>query len=321
MSAKVLVTGGTGFIGSHLVEELVEQGFKVEALVRNDSKADRLKELGVEIIYGSLTENFYIPPKIDFVIHAAGVTKAVVLNDYAKNIRMTQSLMGKLKNREIKRFLYLSSQAAAGPGHREGNPRTEDDYPKPLTHYGQSKLIAEEVIQNCNIPYTILRAPTVYGPGDKDFFRIFKMVRDGLVLEVGRGVQKLSMIYVKNLVAGIVYILQHEKAKNQTFFITDDEDYTSSQIYSTLGKIMNRRYLLLKVPFKMAWLMALAAERYAQLIKRPSIINCQKVREFTHKNWLCSQEKIRQLIGWRSRIDLHSALQETLHWYKEKGWI
>jgi nucleoside-diphosphate-sugar epimerase len=184
---KALVTGATGFIGSHLCEELAKRGYQVTCLVREKSNLKWIENIDLKLIVGdckSIDSLFHAVTDIDYVFHLAGLTKACSKNDFfCANTEGTENLIKAVaeKNPKIKRFVYLSSLAAAGPSNN-GSPLREDAEPRPVSSYGKSKLEGEKAVLKYKdlIPITILRPSAVYGPRDKDLFVFFKMLKKGI---------------------------------------------------------------------------------------------------------------------------------------------
>ena len=185
MNEKILVTGGTGFVGSFVVEALLRKGYRVTALVRDIHHLkwlDGVEE--VEYIEGDLNHIPDLPEGITRVVHLAGVTKESSRDAFMEgNVQTTSSLLARLRNSGLKpeRFLFISSQAACGPS-LGSSPRVEDDISSPLTWYGESKLLAEQLVREAEewCPVTIIRPPTVYGPRDRDVYQVFRMLKLGL---------------------------------------------------------------------------------------------------------------------------------------------
>ncbi|MGH9761667.1 MAG: NAD-dependent epimerase/dehydratase family protein, partial [Blastocatellia bacterium] len=208
---KILVTGGTGFVGSHLVDRLVEQGCRVRCLVRATSNLKYLKQPGVEFAYGGLegdTDWDAAFRDVNTVYHVAGLTFARRAKDYfTVNHKGTEYILGAaLKRREqLKRFVHVSSLAAIGPA-RDGEAVTETTPPRPITPYGRSKLAGEEALRMMRdlVDYTIVRPPAVYGPRDYAIFEFFKAVKRGMSPVIGSHDMKFSIVHVRDLVEGII---------------------------------------------------------------------------------------------------------------------
>ena len=190
----VLVTGATGFIGSHLVERLVELGARVRCLVRHSSSLRYLPHEGIELVYGELATGEGLEAAVEgagVVLHVAGVTKAFSESaHYAGNLRGTENLLRACERQSasVRRFVHVSSLAAVGPSP-DSSPLGEDAEPHPLTWYGRSKLAAEKAVRASSLSWraVIVRPPLVYGPRDTDVFEVFRTVARGRLLRVGGG--------------------------------------------------------------------------------------------------------------------------------------
>ncbi|MBN1938836.1 MAG: NAD(P)-dependent oxidoreductase, partial [Candidatus Aminicenantes bacterium] len=178
----VLITGATGFVGGHLAERLRSRGTAVTALVRNPARGRFLESLGVRLLQGELDGGPIFPDDLDAVFHLAGMTRARRTADYySVNQKCTASLLGSLLEHGLRpRFVFLSTTAAGGPSP-DGRPLREDDPPRPVSDYGQSKLLGEEAVlsRKEDLPVSIVRVGPVYGPRDPGFLDYFKVVRRG----------------------------------------------------------------------------------------------------------------------------------------------
>ena len=204
----ILVTGGTGFIGSHLVETLRARGEPVRCLVR------RNRLLHGEF-HGDLISGVGLDQALqgaDTVIHLAGVTKALTSREYyAGNVRATENVARVTAGRGI-RLVHVSSLAAIGPSPN-GAPVSEDAEPHPLTHYGESKLEGERIVRALVPDAVILRPPVVYGPRDTDVFEILRSVSRGFLLKIGAEESYFSLIYVKDLAEGLLAAASMESSR------------------------------------------------------------------------------------------------------------
>ena len=209
----ILVTGGTGFIGTHLLERLVANGEAVRALVRR-TRLPRVLPAGVETVYGDLASGAGIADALrgaDAVIHLAGVTKALRTRGLLHRQCTCHRTIGARHGRARIRLVHVSSLAAIGPS-TSGALLGEDAAPHPLTHYGKSKLEAERVVRDLAPDAVIVRPPVVYGPRDTDVFQLLKSISKGLVLEIAGGERWFSAIYVKDLVEGLLAAVRTPRA-------------------------------------------------------------------------------------------------------------
>jgi nucleoside-diphosphate-sugar epimerase len=318
----ILVTGGTGFIGTHLLEMLAASGESVRALVRRTG-APRLLPAGVETIRGDLASGADVAGAlegVDAVIHLAGVTKALHTRDYyTGNVRATANLIHSLAGKNI-RLVHVSSLAAIGPC-TPGAPLGEDAEPHPLTHYGKSKLEAEGVVRGLAPDAVIVRPPVVYGPRDTDVFQLLKSISRGLVLEIAGGERWFSAIYVKDLVAGLLMAARTPCAAGRTYFLSHAEPVSWRQLGASAARIMARTPRVLKVPLPLAYGVGAVAELWARLCRKPGIITREKIAEARCMAWTCQTARAASELGFLAPTSIDEGLAATLAWYKGAGWL
>jgi nucleoside-diphosphate-sugar epimerase len=324
---KALVTGATGFVGSHLAEALLEKGAQVRALARGP---DRLRWLAgipdVETVFGTLDDRESLDAAargVEVIYHCAGVVKADRPEIYHRvNGAGTKNLLeAALAHAEgLKRFVYVSSQAAAGPS-RLDRPTREEDPPRPITPYGESKRAGEEQCERLRdrLPITVVRPPAVYGPRDVDILAFFKLASAGVVPIPGLGERKVSVVYVKDLVRGILLAGEHPAARGETFFITSG-DHTWPEVAGALREAVGRCFPL-PIPAAVFHGAALLGELYGRIFRQPVALNRHKARELTRRAWLCSREKARVMLGYEPGPTLAEGMKETAAWYRSEGWL
>jgi nucleoside-diphosphate-sugar epimerase len=325
---KALVTGGNGFIGSHLVELLLSRSYSVRCLVRKTSDLIWLNGLNVELVYGDLSSDRELGEAVtgvDYVYHSAGVTKAKKKEDYYRgNTTGTKNILDAVArhNPEVKRFVFLSSGTAAGPSEPD-SPVTEATPPHPITTYGKSKLLAEmECLKYSSaIPLTIVRPPAVYGPRDKDVFEFFNTMNKGLQPMVGMSEQYVSLIHVSDLVRGTVMAGESEQAVGQTYFISSKEVYGWKQIGDITREVLGRRVLRLRIPALGVYAIGLVAEFAALFSSKPALINMEKARDMVQGYWTFNSSKAKRDFGFEQSISLKEGITETVQWYKSNGWL
>ncbi|MBE3131430.1 MAG: NAD(P)-dependent oxidoreductase, partial [Acidobacteria bacterium] len=221
---RVLVTGGTGFLGSHLVERLLEEpGAEVYALVRDPSKLRWLEGIErVRLLTGDLQNLPALPAGLGCVFHLAGLTKTFKASDYyTVNREGTANLLRALEGQSCApRFVHLGSIAAGGPSAPR-RPVCEGDPPRPVSPYGVSKLMAEAEILKYKdrFPVVILRAAAVYGPRDEDFLEYFRWMKRGILPLVGQRRKSLSLLYVRDAVRAVLLAARPEVPSGEVFNI------------------------------------------------------------------------------------------------------
>jgi dihydroflavonol-4-reductase len=330
---KALVTGANGFVGSHLVEGLLSKGYQVTCLVRKTSNLRWLSGLDVKYVYADLSEKDTLRnvlKGIGFVFHVAGLTKkysclAKSREEYFKaNCQGTQNLIETCfeENSQIKRFVYISTQAVMGPG-KDVKPLDETSTCNPITDYGKSKLEGERIVlkHSSQLPVTIIRPPALYGPRDPDFLIIFRMVNKGFKPLLGKGESFINLCYIEDLIDGIILAAESPKAIGQIYFIADDQVYSRKKIPEIMAQILNKRTITLRVPNSLLFTVAFISQNMFRLLGKPVLLNTQKVREISQKYWLCDISKAKKELGFSPKYNLEDGARKTVRWYKEKGWL
>ena len=324
----ILVTGATGFVGSHLVDRLLERDRNVRCLVRRSSDLRYLKDSRIEFAYGGLddaTDWDAALAGVETIYHVAGKTFARRAKDYFDtNQRGTEQLLAAaLKHRnQIKKFVLVSSLAAIGPS-RDGTPVDEETAPAPITPYGESKLMGEEAVRAVGdlLPSTIVRPPAVYGPRDYAILEFFKAIARGMMPTIGRYDKRLSLVHARDLADGIILAGESDRSTGRAYFISSEEVYSMRQLAARIAEMMGRRARQFAIPRPLAYGVALAAEGMAALTRKPPVINRDKVRDLSERCWGCSIERAKRELGYNPQISIEDGLRETIAWYKREGWL
>lgn len=326
---KALVTGGRGFIGSFLVEQLLQNECKVRCLLRNKGRRlGWLCGLDIESYEGEITNLDSLADAVqgvDYVFHLAGATKANSIKEfYEINAEGTKNLLEATQyfNREIKRFVFVSSLAAAGPSQGR-QPVTELASPKPVSHYGKSKLKAEQVTWSYSkgIPITIIRPPSVYGPRDRDIFRYFKYTQQGRRFILTGGPRYSSFIYVKDLVQGILLAAEKEEAIGEIYYLSDDQPYSWDYFGDVLAQVLKVEPRKIVVPAQLAFFVSLGFDLFSKITGVPTLFNLDKYRELKQTHWICDNSKAKQELSFKPRYSLEKGIRETSEWYLKNGWL
>ncbi|MCA9603847.1 MAG: NAD(P)-dependent oxidoreductase, partial [Myxococcales bacterium] len=233
MSMKVALTGATGFLGSHLAEQLTREGHKVRAIVRGTSNTKFLNELGAEIVQANLHTGEGLDKAVsdvDAVVHGAAVVKARSEAEFhSVNAGGTERVLDAVKrhNPKVKRFVYVSSLAAHGFSD-DGKPRAVTAEARPVTHYGRSKLAGErKVLESAgDLPITVIRPPAIYGPRDTEMFAFFQTVQRRLIPFMGDPNNTLSIAYAPDVANGIYLALTKEHDSGRVYFVEAGNVYT-----------------------------------------------------------------------------------------------
>jgi nucleoside-diphosphate-sugar epimerase len=314
----ILVTGGAGFIGSHLLEKLTASNRAVRCLAR--PRPGRSFPAGVEVVAGDLVTGQGIDDAlrgVDTVFHLAGVTKALRTEEYyAGNAKATENLAAAIRGRDI-RLVHVSSLAAIGPS-RDGKPVSEDAEPRPLSHYGRSKLEAERIVRRLAPEAVIVRPPVVYGPRDTDVFQLLKSISKGWVLDIAGAERWFSAIYVCDLVDGLIAAAG---ARGRTYFVAHPKPLSWTDFGATAAAILGRTPRVLRVPVPVAQVFGYGAEVWSRLTGKPGIISREKIREAQCEYWTCDTRRASEELGFEARTAVAEGLRETLAWYRQAGWL
>jgi len=323
-----LVTGANGFVGSHLVDNLLSHGLRVRCLVRKSSNLKWLDKKNVEIFDSGLFDKDGLRKAfkdVNYIYHVAGVVKSKTKEGYFKgNVETTKNLLeAALENAStVKRFLVVSSQTVSGPS-LEGKPVNEESERRPITTYGRSKLEEERLVLSYKdkLPITICRAPAVYGERDTEIFIYFQTFSKVLTTTIGFNKKELSLIHAIDLAEGFYLASMSEKAKGEIYFISSEKFYTWQEINSITSKILDKRPIIIKVPHFLVYTIAAVAQFFAMFSSKPATLNIEKAKDITQQYWTCDTSKAMRDFGYKQKISIEEGIRRTCDWYKQMKWI
>lgn len=327
---KVLVTGATGFIGSHVADKLLEKGYDVRCIARKSSNLRWLEGKNIEIVSASLDDKQSLADAVrgvDYIYHIAGLTFARNYDEFLKGNRdATRNLLEAAREHapNLKRFLFVSSQTVVGPSKSFDEPINEETPCKPLTSYGKSKKAAEDEVLKFKgiIPFTIVRAPAVYGPRDTAIYDIFKTVKMGLGTMIGFDDKYISLIHSDDLSRGIIQAAESEASLNKTYFISSEEFYTWKQLISVIAEQMGKKFVLkIRLPHPLVLAVAGISEFFGKFSSKPPVFNYEKGIDFIQTYWTCSTESAVKDFGYHQQMTIEAGMKNTIQWYKENKWL
>ncbi|MDG2222990.1 MAG: NAD-dependent epimerase/dehydratase family protein [Rubripirellula sp.] len=331
---QVLVTGASGFIGPHLVEQLIDKKNHVRCLVRTTSNVSHLKVLNAELAYGDIMDPNSLASAVsgcDVVYHLAGLTKSVPAETMWKvneeGVRNVAEACAKQETPPV--LVVLSSLAAAGPAPRE-RPLTESDPAKPISKYGLSKLKGEQAAFEfaSRVPISIIRAPIVFGEGDLDGLAMFRCIaRSRLHMVPTLRSYRYSFIHAADLSTAMMLAaaeadrISSGESEKGIFFVAAEENPT----YGDYGRMIGRAIGVKAIPlptFPMAVrIVGAVTELYARITGQAQIMNWDKTREALAGSWACSAERLHSQVGYRPAASLENRLSQTVKWYIESGHL
>ncbi|AKT41498.1 NAD-dependent epimerase/dehydratase family protein [Chondromyces crocatus] len=325
LQGKALLTGASGFIGGRLRDALLARGLDVVAVRRRGSpvaKKGRSAEVEYEDVAG--LERLMAEEKPDVVFHLAGATKGVTRDDFSRaNVMPTRNLLEALKRAhpEVKRFVHVSTLAAYGPSSA-AKPHVESSPRRPLEHYGDTKLEAEYVVEAAKeLPWTILRPGGVYGPGDVDYFNLFREASQGRNVFFGNRNRWFSAVYVDDMVSAMLAAASHPGAVQQGFFVCDNEPLTWERFQQAIVDASGRRVRTLNLPEALVSLAAVGGELATRFDGKPRLFNRQKAKMGAQEAWTCRSDALRSVLGWNHEFGLERGIRAAFDWYRQEKWI
>jgi nucleoside-diphosphate-sugar epimerase len=326
---NIVITGATGFIGSHITDELVRQGHNVTVIIRKNSSLHNIEGLPINIIevdYDDISSIQQATSNIEIIIHCAGMLFGKDYDEFKKaNVDSTINLVESIRtNSNFKQFIYISSLTVAGPSASLDLVKKENDHKNPITNYGKSKAEAEDFLINQRewLNYTILRLPAVYGPRDTAIFSLFKLAKSGFATLIGFKTKYLSLIHSSDVVNGLNLTLNNEIAFKKVYFLSSDEFYSWEEVMDLIKKGFNKKRLIkLRLPHSIVYIIAFINSYASKIIGLTPIFDLDKARDFTQKYWICSNKLIKQDLNYEQLTSLEEGISSTIKWYKENKWL
>ncbi len=322
---KILLTGSTGFIGTHTAHHLVDQGYRLRCLVRKTSDTSRLPK-GVELTEGHLLNFDSLRKAVkdcQGVIHVGGVVRVKRVRDfYVINRDGTSNIVKAAREEGVERFVLCSSLAAAGPSS-PGSHRRWDDEPQPVTEYGKSKLSGEEMLQKGagEMWWSIVRPPSVYGPWDIAFLTLVKWVKRGFKLRIGDGKTVISLIHASDLARALTLTIEADRPSGKIWFATDGADHDLPELTEAIERALDREARWINIPKWVTPAVAWLIEMFAEFRGDAALLSRAKLAELMQPAWTCDDEPFREATGYREKFNLTEGMAQTVEWYLDHKWI
>ncbi|MFH1862717.1 MAG: NAD(P)-dependent oxidoreductase [bacterium] len=324
----IAITGGNGFVGSQVVERLLELGYPVRCLLRPHSRLQWIESLPLEIVRVDYADANSLEAALKgctAILHFGAAVKAPSEAAYFKaNTAVTKALLEAAEKAcpDLSLFLFCSSQAALGPASSL-EPLTEAAQPHPLTAYGKSKWAAE---QQCHafanrFPIAIIRPSAVYGPRDRDIYLFFRTIKWGIQPSIGNLVRRFSLVHVADIVQITERLLKNGVPGLRTYHVTDGAIHTWEEMAQTIAAVLGKRALRITIPKWSVVALSHVFSAWASLFGKVAILNREKLEDLFQEFWLISSQRATDELGYRSQYSLRQGVEMTVRWYRSMGWL
>ena len=334
---RLLITGSSGFIGSHMLREARAAGYELWVAVRAGAQLERLERQGIRYVevnyydaeqmrsaFHALSAQYPGEPLWHYVIHNAGITKTARLEEFQEvNAEHTLRLLSALIDlpQPPERFVLMSSLSSYGDIHRDDTPLRADDPQRPTTHYGRSKCLAEHYTEQSGLPFTILLPTGVYGPGDKDYLMSLRGIAGGINAMAGCQTQYLTFVHGADVARAALHVLSRPEAEGERYIVSDGATYTDIEYGRLVQRLLGRqRVLHLRVPLPLLWGVCHLGSLWARLSGKVTPLNRDKYPILAQRNWRCDPSPLLAL-GWQPRYDLEEGLRDTLEVARAQGLL
>jgi nucleoside-diphosphate-sugar epimerase len=326
---KVMVTGASGFLGSHVAERLKARGDTVRCLVRKSSNTKFLEALGVELAYGAVDQPDTLPAAVkdvDAIIHCAGLVKARDNDEFdAVNHRGSAALAAATAehNPGLARFVHVSTAALMGPS-QHGKPHTRETTPNPVTEYGRSKLRGEQAViaLKDKIPVTVLRPPAIYGPRDVEMFAFFQMVSYGVAIKMGGGFDAMSIVFGEDCADACIAAIEKDVPSGSVYFVHDGEPRSFDAMADAIAKALDlETWGRPTVPIPVLRVAARFSEAFGKAANKAMMFTQDKVNELAIKDFELDLTPTRDELGWTAKVSFPDGAKRTAKWYRDNRWL
>jgi dihydroflavonol-4-reductase len=327
---KGLVTGANGFVGAHLVRELLGAGWEVCAMMRSSSDRSRLEGLAPEVVHADLLDPDSLASAVagvDVVFHVAGAIAALDPSGFDRVNRvgtanLVRAVGAAIASGAPRHLVHVSSLAAAGPSGSDA-PVRDGAPPRPVSAYGRSKLAAEEALEPLRgrVAVTIVRPPSVYGSGDTATLDLFRAVQRRIVLAQTGPERRMSFVHARDLARGLRLAGEKPPPEWRIVYLTGPEDASLTAFQREVARAMRVRALAVPVPDALLRAAGHASDVAQRWSGRPRPFGSDKVAEGLARGWLVTNDLARRELGYEPETGLGEGIAEALDWYRARGWL
>jgi nucleoside-diphosphate-sugar epimerase len=321
---NALVTGSTGFIGSHLVESLIKRNYRVRCLIRANSDLKWIKDLDVEWVTGSYQNKDSLTRAVKgmhYIFHVGAVISARDWKTYYEaNVEGTVNLLKAcaIENPGLKKFVFVSSIAAAGPS-KDKIPIKEDDECRPVSLYGKSKFLAEKEAAPFfdKLPIVIIRPTNILGPRQKELYSVLKMVSKRIIPMLGNGDKQTTICFVQDLVRALITAAENHDIRGRTYFVAAKEPRSWQEMLISISREMGQSFVI-RISFPFLLLIASLLEIMAQITGGSPLISRRRVLSVRKNYWLHDVSRIQDELGFKAEVIFSEGMKDILEWYKDR---
>lgn len=329
---QVLLSGASGFIGGHVARALARRGHALRLLARPTSDLSGLAGIEFTRAEGDLDRPREERRRafrsacdgIDAVVHVAARLRGRGEEEFIRaNAEASGDLAAAAADAGVRHFVLLSSLAALGPAPGD-SPEPPDAAPHPVSAYGRSKEAGERAVRAAagGMPVTMLRAPMVYGPGDRGLLPFFQMARRGFIVRLGDGSNRIAAVYGPDLAEALAAVVECPPRDAAVHYPVDaGGPYTWNDLIAALEDAAERRLRVLPLPGAAFTALAAVAETLAAITRAEPQLDRSRAVELRARAWLADPASLTAATGWRGETDAHDGIAETMRWYREAGWV
>lgn len=326
---RVLVTGGTGFLGKNVVEHLVKEGYPVRVLARKLSDVEPLKALGVEILYGDVADTASLGEAakgMDVIVHAAAGTSGDKKDCDTATIQGTKNVIEVVGSAGVKKLVYISSCSVYGVAdYKKDELVTEDStlerFPSKRGEYSSSKQAAEALVSSAvadgGLPAIILRPGTIYGPGGDVYTPMLGFSAPNTFIVIGNGRFELPFVYIDNLSDAVVKSIESDDAVGKVFNVVDGERLTKRAYMTGLMKRLHPRARVLYFPFGLLYSIVFGQEILCRLMRRGPFLTRYRLIS-SQRNIRYDNSRIKKVLGWEPQVTFKEAVQAIVDYEKKR---
>lgn len=325
---KVVLTGASGFIGSHLAEYLFNIGFEVHCIVRKSSNLKWISNPEYIIHTCGLEEIQPLKIALEnaiYIFHIAGTVAGFKYEDYYHgNVTLTENLLSAVLLCDVKpeKIVVTSSLAVGGPSTKE-KPVSEEDGFHPVVMYGKAKVEQERICLKYRdkLPIAIARPSTISGEREAELFQFIETVNNGVVPLVGFSDKYLSIIYISDLIDGLYNMAISENTAGQAYYISSEEQVSWRELKDMIAKILGKNPITLQLPKPLIKFVGALFGLNGRIKGKPATFDSEKAKEGLQEAWTCSVEKAKRDFGFEQKVSIKEGLERAIAWYKKEGWL